>query len=229
MKWVKTANGEGMNIGSNVTLDQDKNVYIQGIFTRQLTFQADNDVIIENNSGNFDICIAKYDNLGNFLWAYSMGGSDDDFANCIKTDSDNACLVAGVFNESATFNGASGESSLTGYGNKDFFLIKYEDNGSSDIDDKTMTKSYNLLQNYPNPFNPVTKISYNLEGIDFQTALITVYNNKGEKVWQYPLLKSNALKGSLQFKGSKLNSGVYYYSLTVDGQKLSMKKMILIK
>jgi len=90
--------------------------------------------------------------------------------------------------------------------------------------------NYELEQNYPNPFNPVTRINYELRITNYDLAEIVVYNSAGQKVWSSPItVHSSQLTGSIQFEGSKFNSGVYYYSLVVDGKRMSTKSMILMK
>ena len=96
--------------------------------------------------------------------------------------------------------------------------------------------NYQLKQNYPNPFNPLTRINYELRITNYETAEIVVYNATGQSVWSSPVGARSSCPsldpnnhGSIQFDGSKFNSGVYYYSLIVDGKKLSTKAMVLIK
>ncbi len=86
--------------------------------------------------------------------------------------------------------------------------------------------SYSLSQNYPNPFNPTTKISFNLAKNGFVT--MKVFNILGKEVGT--LVKGNYSAGSysVDFNASKLSSGVYFYSLEVNGFR-DMKKMMLIK
>ena len=87
--------------------------------------------------------------------------------------------------------------------------------------------NYQLKQNYPNPFNPVTRINYELGIINYELAEIVVYNSTGQEVWSSTPLSLNT--NHCLFDGSEFNSGVYYYSLVVDGKQLSTKKMILTK
>jgi len=91
--------------------------------------------------------------------------------------------------------------------------------------------NYELKQCYPNPFNPVTKISCQLAVSSNQLAEIVVYNAIGQEVWSQILTTdhSSQFTGYCTFDGSKYNSGIYYYSLIVDGKKLDTKSMLLIK
>jgi len=87
--------------------------------------------------------------------------------------------------------------------------------------------NFQLTQNYPNPFNPMTKINYELGISNFETAEIVVFNAAGQKVWNSKALSQNTKHYT--FDGSKFNSGIYYYSLVIDGKKIDTKSMILIK
>jgi len=84
-----------------------------------------------------------------------------------------------------------------------------------------------LQQNYPNPFNPSTTINYQLE--DHEFVNITVFNTKGELIWQTGNKQITKGRHSVHFDGSKFNSGVYFYSLEIGGKVMQTNKMILIK
>ena len=83
-----------------------------------------------------------------------------------------------------------------------------------------------LAQNYPNPFSPSTSIQFMLPVSG--TAHMDVYNSLGEKVAS--LIDGAVSAGSyaVNFDGTNLQPGVYFYSLRV-GQFVSMKRMVLIK
>lgn len=88
------------------------------------------------------------------------------------------------------------------------------------------TASCALYQNYPNPFNPSTVISYQLNKSGF--IKLVVYNAKGEFV--KTIENGLKIKGLHQatFDGSNLNSGIYYYTLSLNDQTKS-GKMLLVK
>jgi photosystem II stability/assembly factor-like uncharacterized protein len=88
--------------------------------------------------------------------------------------------------------------------------------------------AYYLSQNYPNPFNPTTTIKFglpksgsvSLKVYDIVGRLVaTIFNNT-------PL---NAGTVVYKFDGKDFASGVYFYTLFVDGSKVDTKKMILVK
>jgi hypothetical protein len=88
-------------------------------------------------------------------------------------------------------------------------------------------KTFSLEQNYPNPFNPKTSISF---GIPVgANVTLKVYNMNGQEV--ATLYNNEFLSEGIrrvEFDGSNLSSGVYFYSITTS-EFSDIKKMILIK
>ncbi len=84
---------------------------------------------------------------------------------------------------------------------------------------------YDLAQNYPNPFNPTTKIEFSLP-VNANVTL-TIYNINGQTVKK---LSGIFKAGIREFKwdASTSASGVYFYSIAVNGFKES-KKMVILK
>lgn len=87
---------------------------------------------------------------------------------------------------------------------------------------------YVLSQNYPNPFNPVTTINFSLPE-NTSHVTIEIHDITGKLIKQAFKGKLSAGEHSIQFDGSELNSGVYYYSLKVNGFGREVKKMIIVK
>jgi hypothetical protein len=86
---------------------------------------------------------------------------------------------------------------------------------------------YELSQNFPNPFNPTTNISFSIA----RTAdvKILVYDVLGREVMTFINSRFNAGAHSFTFDGSELSSGIYYYTMYLDGSMFETKKMILMK
>lgn len=83
-----------------------------------------------------------------------------------------------------------------------------------------------LKQNYPNPFNPITVIGFQLPVAGFIS--LKVFDINGREVSELVNGNLNAGEYKINFNGSALPSGVYYYKLTSDNFS-ETKKMILIK
>jgi len=90
--------------------------------------------------------------------------------------------------------------------------------------DANAIKGNVLYQNSPNPFDVVTEIRYEL-ATDSRTAEMIVFDMNGRQVRKFSNLKAGP--GSIQLEGSQLESGMYLYSLLVDGQEIDTKRMIL--
>ena len=85
---------------------------------------------------------------------------------------------------------------------------------------------YELSQNYPNPFNPTTTIKYAIPRPGFVS--LKVYDVLGKEV--VSLVNQEMATGyySIDFDGSNLGSGVYFYRIESAGF-VQTKKMLLIK
>ncbi|MCE1165686.1 MAG: T9SS type A sorting domain-containing protein [Bacteroidetes bacterium] len=88
-------------------------------------------------------------------------------------------------------------------------------------------EEYKLFQNYPNPFNPITNFKFQIQS--YSNVRISVYDITGKEIER--IIDGYQKPGiySVRFDGSNLSSGIYFYTLFVDGKILDSKKMILIK
>jgi len=87
-------------------------------------------------------------------------------------------------------------------------------------------EEFSLEQNYPNPFNPVTKINYELRVTNY--ARLVAYDVMGKEVATLVNEKQSPGAYQVDFDGSSLPSGVYFYRLTA-GDFTDTKRMILIR
>src|SRR5690606_24349418 len=85
---------------------------------------------------------------------------------------------------------------------------------------------FTLSQNYPNPFNPTTKIRFEIPKQNFVS--LKIYDMSGKQVAS--LVNSIKTSGSyeVEFNGSSLASGTYFYRLEA-GEFSEVRKMVLIK
>ena len=109
------------------------------------------------------------------------------------------------------------------------------------VDDQSIiTNEFNLSQNYPNPFNPSTTIEYTIPNVTLSLSSraetrdegsrvqLKVYDILGNEVASLVNEEKPAGAYKVDFNASGLSSGVYFYSLKVNGVTIS-KSMILIK
>jgi hypothetical protein len=86
--------------------------------------------------------------------------------------------------------------------------------------------TFALHQNYPNPFNPTTNIQFTI--VNRQLASVKVYDVLGREVATLVNEVKEPGTYTVQFSGSGLASGVYFYRLTA-GQYIECRKMVVMK
>ena len=95
-----------------------------------------------------------------------------------------------------------------------------------ELDNNILPDQVRLFQNYPNPFNPSTKINYEIPKSGLVT--IKIYDVLGKEIETLVNEEKNPGRYKVDFDGSNLSSGVYFYKITTN--KFSeTKKMLLMK
>jgi hypothetical protein len=90
-----------------------------------------------------------------------------------------------------------------------------------------IAKDYKLYQNYPNPFNQCTII--NVQCTIKSDVTLKIYDITGKEIATLINDKLHPGTYEVKFDGSNLSSGVYFYSLLVDGIRIDTKKMLMLK
>ena len=106
------------------------------------------------------------------------------------------------------------------------YVLKVGQTTSINHNNTEIIDNYNLSQNYPNPFNPATKINWQSPVNSWQT--LKVYDVLGNEVVTLINEQQNAGTYQVDFDGSNLPSGVYFYKLEA-GEFVETKRMILLK
>jgi photosystem II stability/assembly factor-like uncharacterized protein len=93
-------------------------------------------------------------------------------------------------------------------------------------ENQQLPSGFDLKQNYPNPFNPTTTIEFQIPERSF--VKLTVFNALGQEVAVLVNEEKQAGIHRIQFNGSNLPTGVYFYRLETP-KFIETKKMILVK
>lgn len=107
VQWTRSSKDENLSTGNSVAADKYGYVYFLGNFNSK-SIQFDNkkdslSLIINSSHGSEDIFIAKYDSKGNFIFANKIGGTSDDWSNCLTTDNNGILYISGTFQSSELF------------------------------------------------------------------------------------------------------------------------------
>jgi len=200
-QWAVPYNSEsnGSDIPYNIALDYLGDVYVAGY-----------------SNNNAEYSTIKYNKQGVQQWRVNF-----DYLNYKDTPTD--LLVDN-----------SGNVVVAGYSSKAgqewiWSIVKYRQPGflPSDIETETNPPTeFVLYQNYPNPFNPSTKISWQSPVGSWQT--LKIYDVLGKEVVTLVDEYRPAGKYKVEFNGTGLTSGVYFYQLRA-GEFISTRKFVLLK
>ena len=101
----------------------------------------------------------------------------------------------------------------------------YQSNHATSLINTNSGLSPVLNQNVPNPFTANTVISCTIPST-FQQAVVKVINSIGTEVLSFPVQQTGT--SSFTVNGSTLASGIYQYTLIIDGSIVDSKKMVLL-
>lgn len=92
----------------------------------------------------------------------------------------------------------------------------------------TIPKNFVLKQNYPNPFNPTTTIEFSIP--EQSVVSIKIYDINGRFIGS-PVNEDELNPGifKINYDASRLASGLYFYSMFINGKRINTAKMILLK
>lgn len=132
-------------------------------------------------------------------------------------------VISGKLSELAQFSTTMNQFSAKIYSLADtIVVVGLQDEIAGDI----LPDNFELEQNYPNPFNPVTTIAYSIP--DEGKVELIVFDLLGKEIKTLVNEHKSTGRHTVEFNGSKLSSGVYFYRLTFNGQS-SIRKMLMIK
>lgn len=194
---------QGIYKTTNAGLNWTQSVIPGSLSTRLLSIQCLNDSI--SYACGSEGAIIKSTN-GGLNWSF-LPRITDNKLNSIQFINLNTGFIVGEFG--TILKTTNGGLSFTGQ------------NSSVFIED------YLLSQNYPNPFNPHTKITYKIK----KSGIVKLffYDTGGKVVTELVNEFQNAGEYNVSFNGTNIPSGIYFYSLNLNGKDVITKKCVLIK
>ncbi len=158
--WVQTFGNLSNDNVEKVQIDKAGNILLTGRFMNTIDFDPSANVDFKTSNGFADIYILKLDNLGNYLWAKTIGGSGSDVARGLSINTSNDVIIAGNFSNTVDFDPGSGvttKSALT----IDIYILQLDaagnfkwvktlegpQNNSVQVNDLMFDKNNNILIN----------------------------------------------------------------------------------
>lgn len=92
-----------------------------------------------------------------------------------------------------------------------------------------ISSDFILYQNYPNPFNSISKIKYQIMKAKNYDVTLKIFDITGKNISILVNKKQSSGTYEVNFDARNLSSGIYFYSLFIENEKIDTKKFILIK
>jgi hypothetical protein len=191
--WAKREGGTGWDYGNSIQIDSSNNIILTGRFGSPSISIGTTTLTLTPSFASYpDFFVAKYDSLGNALWAKSASGNNTDEGVSVSVDVSDNIIVTGYF-QSPNISFAS--STLTNSGGNDIFIVKFDPSGnviwaknpSGPSDDRAKAVSCDALGNtfitgyfYSSNLNFDTTVLTNNGNYDI---FIAKYNSSGDNLW----------------------------------------------
>lgn len=183
---------------------------------------------LSNDDGNSNMTLAEWQNLGYDAHSFLVDAEDLIFVDPassdfhLKTDSQPIDIGSSYVSPVVTKD----LDNIPRPQGNGYDIGAYEFFTPASVEENIQTPEFQLYQNYPNPFNPTTRISYQLKERSFIS--LKVFNILGREVTILVNEEKPAGRYEVNFDGSSLSSGIYFYQLHTR-ESLQTRKMILIK
>ena len=185
--------------GNATATDAHGNVYVAGHFFGPL-IRIGNFMLTNTDQVNAfpDCYVAKYDPMGNVLWAKSFGGDYYDIANAIAVDAQGSVYVTGRY-ASTSINFGTSTITNTAHYYYDLFLVKYDALGNemwaqtaggtmddcgtaltTDVDGNVYMTGY-----YKSPILTIGNFSFGNAGSPYEDFFVAVYDPTGNCLRAY--------------------------------------------
>lgn len=123
--WAVRGGGLANESSSGIALDPNGGIYITGYFKGSSVFGGSS---VTGYGGSDDIFVAKLDSNGNWLWARSAWGMNNNRGMGICVDTSGNCYITGSIQRDAYFGNTTLESTTNNQ--DDVFIAKLDTNGN---------------------------------------------------------------------------------------------------
>lgn len=209
--WAKGFGGIYNDYPNCIKIDSMSNLYITGYFdSPEIIFGLGS---ITTN-GAYDIWVAKFDSIGNSIFAKSVGSSGTDISNSVAVDNNGDIFISGSFASNSINFGAINLINNNN-GNSDVFIAKLGDLISS----INYFPSNQFISFYPNPASNSFEI---LTQQIINKGKISIFNVLGIQIFETSICLSNKKEINLE----NISPGIYFVTV-YDGLISYTEKLII--
>jgi len=130
LDWAVMVETEEASLGYCIAIDNNNNVFLAGGLYSMADFDNSDDSLLVTSNGSFDCFIAKYDENGNVLWAFNIGGANSDEIYSIVTDGENIFVGGRISYDTIDFDPSADTFNLVSEQSWDGFIAKYDNDGN---------------------------------------------------------------------------------------------------
>ncbi|HRH03494.1 MAG TPA: SBBP repeat-containing protein [Bacteroidia bacterium] len=127
--WAIQIGDTGYALGCSLATDFYKNIYLAGYYNGITDFDPSPDTACLNsaNGRNF---IAKYDTIGNYIWANPLNSGGNALNIDLVVDSVGNIFTSGLFSDTVDIDPSTAINNLISKGSVDFYLAEYDSDGN---------------------------------------------------------------------------------------------------
>jgi hypothetical protein len=132
-QWAAAFSGSQSDWATGIASDAAGNAYATGIYYGTSDFDPGPSNYFMTSNGSADIFVAKLSPSGQFRWSRSLGGSFNESAAHIDTDSQQNIYVTGLFEGTVDFDPGPGSYTLnatSAFSSGNVFILKLDSSGN---------------------------------------------------------------------------------------------------
>ena len=134
LRWVIQAGGPGDDVGNDIALDREGNIYLAGSFTDSATFPSVNGPAKMVTGAGETIFLAKYSPSGKLAWVQTgvsfFGGQNEAFGVAVNPATETVFITGRTQGDTTLSSSDGTEHPVPGVGAWHMFLVKYDRDGN---------------------------------------------------------------------------------------------------
>jgi hypothetical protein len=127
--WVRTFGNASQDIVEHAQVDKTDNIIVTGRFFNSIDFDPGLSVDLKTSNGASDIYILKLDDMGNYVWAKTLGAAGHETSRGLSISSSNDVTIAGRFINTVDFDPGVGVANESALG-VDIYILQLDATGN---------------------------------------------------------------------------------------------------
>ncbi len=122
--WARSIGSPAYEEPTAVSVDGSGNVYVTGYFETPIDADPSEAEVTLTTNGAQDVFLVKLDQNGDLIWAFNVGGSEQDLALSMDAIATGGVVLAGHFNQTVDFDPGVSIEERTSNGQADAYVLR---------------------------------------------------------------------------------------------------------